>query len=373
MVGSVMQFLVPLVLLLFLNGCASKTLDAARDNYFIGQHSEAVAILEDCNEVSRKNVLLCYFEKGSMLYYHDEYQRSSNSLLAAADLIEEQDRISIVDQTTAIVVSDQTTEYKGEYSERLWVHTLQMMNFLLQNDFQSAQVEAKQAIEIFDEFSEALQQDYFTRALVALSFENMGNANSARIEYNKLQEEIGDGFIFPSVPRANEFEAILFISQSRIPVKISKDIVVPPSVRVSLPEYSNYDPPQELVIEANGKSVPLFQLTTDLGNVAKLSLKQRVTEIVARQAARAVTKEALAQAVGGHDDLTEALVRLVLFVAEQADTRSWQTLPAGLTLVRVPMAEGSNRIDIYNDYGTLLTQLSVEGKRGTRQYFSVNF
>jgi hypothetical protein len=64
------------------------------------------------------------------------------------------------------MINDLTATYKGEYSERLWVHTYLMINFLLQNRPDSALVEAKQALEIFDEYPDPLEGDLFTRALL---------------------------------------------------------------------------------------------------------------------------------------------------------------------------------------------------------------
>ena len=79
------------------------------------------------------------------------------------------------------------TEYKGEYGERLLVHTYQMMNYLLIGKHEDALVEAKQALEIYGKYP-SCSNDYFTRALIAHCYEALGEINDAYIEYKKLSQ-----------------------------------------------------------------------------------------------------------------------------------------------------------------------------------------
>jgi hypothetical protein len=85
------------------------------------------------------------------------------------------------------MINDMAATYKGEYCERLWIHTFLMMNFLLQYKYDSALVEAKQALEVFDKYPGSLEGDYFTRALIALCYENMNLWDDVRIEYEKIE------------------------------------------------------------------------------------------------------------------------------------------------------------------------------------------
>ena len=77
-------------------------------------------------------------EKGLILHYLGEYEKSCDILLKASNLIKYQDQISISDQSSAVLINDKVTTYKGEYCERLWVHTFLMINFLLQQKNESA-------------------------------------------------------------------------------------------------------------------------------------------------------------------------------------------------------------------------------------------
>ena len=125
-------------------------------------------------------------EKGLILFYQEQYEKSTEALLKASRFIKDQDQVSITEQSSAVVVNDWAITYKGEYSERLWVHTFLMMNYLMQYKYEDALVEAKQALEVYDKYSGSLADDHFTRALIALCYENMNMPDDARIEYEKL-------------------------------------------------------------------------------------------------------------------------------------------------------------------------------------------
>jgi len=56
-------------------------------------------------------------------------------------------------------------------------HTYLMMNFLAVGRYDSAAVEARRALERIADKESVLEQDAFTRALIALSFEMAGQAN----------------------------------------------------------------------------------------------------------------------------------------------------------------------------------------------------
>ena len=53
--------------------------------------------------------------------------------------------------------------YSGEFSERLWVHTFQMINYLLLDQPEGAAIEARRAVALYEEHGNVLQNDLFTR------------------------------------------------------------------------------------------------------------------------------------------------------------------------------------------------------------------
>ena len=253
-------------------GCTSIPLQEARSDFYSGDLAGAEGALGECANTPERNRLLCYMEKGVILHYMKDYGESAKALLKASKFLSDQDQISIKDQSTAVLINDMTATYKGEYFEKLWIHTYLMMNFLLQYRYDSALVEAKQALEVYDEYPDSLEGDHFTRALIALCFENMNLPDDARIEYEKLSKSMGVKTIRPESIAPGKGELVLFIAQGRVPEKISADIVVPPSIRISFPRYAESYSLSPVNIQADGRAISPGEIATDMGAVAKKSL-----------------------------------------------------------------------------------------------------
>ena len=361
-----------LVFILFFVGCSTLPLKRARTDFFSGNLVQADNVLGECADTPEKDRLLCYMEKGTILHYMKSYKESTQVLLKASQFIKDQDQISIKDQSTSVLINDKTATYKGEYCEKLWVHTFLMMNFLLQYKYDSALVEAKQALEVYDEYPDSLKGDYFTRALIALCFENMNMSDDARIEYEKLNESIGGETLRPESIAPGKGELVLFIAQGRIPEKISADIVMPPSIRISIPRYASSYLPPPATIHIDGKEIPSGEVNTDMGDAARRSLNDRAAQYLTRQALRAGTKEAIAQKIGEQNALLEFFTRVGLFLLEEADTRSWETLPGSLTLVRVILDSGNHKLEVSpGKSGSVY--LNVDIPEGRRVYQSIRF
>jgi uncharacterized protein len=361
-------------LAVLLSGCVSGNLTKARNDYYSGKPDQAIEVLADPDDVSSRDRLLYFMDRGLILHHLGMYEESTHSLLSAVGLMEEQDRISIGQQVTSLVTTEWATDYKGEYAERLLVHTYLIMNYLIMGLYDDALVESKQALKIYDRYPEACREDYFTRTLIAQCFEMSGDFNGAYIEYKKLVQAMPDpspvapklyaigkqlGFDdeiesysqyapdaqAEAVGGQNTSELIVFVSQGLSPIKIPQNIVLPPSIRFSFSTYSDrshyYNPPEIRMSSEAGK---VRMVTTDVGQVLKDSLQERLTQIIVKETARVAAKEAIAQSV--KDDDAEILVRAVLFLLEQPDTRCWETLPGYLTMIRIPVAAGQHQFSI---------------------------
>ncbi len=361
-----------LAMFLVFSGCASAPLKQARSDFYGGRLDQAADALSEPTDVANRDRLLFYMEKGVIQHHAGDYKESIDTLLEASSMIRQQDYISAREQAGSMVTTERITEYKGEYAERLLVHTYLMMGFLLTGRPDSALVEAKQALEVMDAFPEATARDHFTRALIAHCFEINGEINGAYIEYKNLAGQMNDpapvadklvaiagrlGFSddvekwrkhLPddaAGERPADAELILFVGQGRAPVKIPRNIVLPPSIRFSFATYrertrSFYAPR----VNAAPTFGPIQMVTTDVGRVLKDSLNTRLTRILTKETARVATKEVLAQQV--NDPLLELLVRVAFFLMEEPDTRAWETLPAYMTLIRVPLSVGDHELTL---------------------------
>jgi len=365
--------------LLLLCSCSSMGLKDARTAFHGGEMAAAADLLAQTDDIASQDTLLFYMDSGLIQHHLGNFQRSIELLLRAAALMKEQEQLKITEQSAALLVSDQVLDYTGEYSERLWVHTLLMMNFLLLYQYEDALVEAKQALELFQSYPLALENALFSRALIALCFENMQKFSDARLEYEKLAQQLGVEVASLQGPHdLNQGELILFVSQGRIARKTSVNIIVPPSIRISLPRYLSSEPPLPPSFQEEGQNLTPLLMTTDMAEVARQSLKARSVEYITRQTIRATSKEAMARAIGEHNDLAAIVTRVILLLLEEADTRSWETLPASLHLIRLSLAPGRHDIDIFSGQAGIPANQShtlqdINITAGQKVYYSLYF
>ncbi|KAF2518422.1 hypothetical protein E0W68_08830 [Flavobacterium salilacus subsp. salilacus] len=153
---------------------------------------------------------------------------------------------------------------------------------------------------------------------------------------------------------------------------------------IAIPRYrerGGYYNKAEIIVNGKPKE---FNLAQDFYPIAKQSLKDRMLretiDIVTRFAAKKATsaglgalgKELLGDAGG---DLVKLGADIAGAATEKADTRNWQTLPATISYIRVPLHEGENKFIIrkYGAMGTDTDTITIPYKRGLQivNYFDV--
>jgi len=393
---------------LLVSGCAAGSLGPARHLHLHGDAGRAAEALPEEGQVAEKDRLLLLMEKGLILHEAGRYRESTEALLRAADLVEAQEVVSLSEQTVSLVTSERIVEYKGEFSERLWLHTYLMMNFLLLGDFEGALVEGKRALKVINRHSEPLAGDHVTRALIALCFECLGEINDAYIVYKNMLKTMADpspilpefyrlgrrlGFgdevgpyrerippsLRPLLERESPAELVLLVGTGQVAVKVGGNIVLPPSIRFSFPRYRARTGRGGAEVRVAGrKPLPAFlSVETQLDAVARASLRARAAEIVAKETARVAAKEAIARAVGRETNTgVEIVLRALLFISEAPDTRGWETLPSAWNLVRIPLEPGVHRLRVEVSGPGLEGSAALpefEAFPGGREFFSLRF
>jgi len=366
-----------LSLLLFglvLSGCStSSALNQARIEFASGSPLQALNTLENA-DVKKRDSLLVLLDQGAIAFSAGQYTRSKEALLKANDLINEWDQIRVSEQSASLVTNEWATRYRGEYSEQLWVHSYLMMVFLMQNNPESAAVEARRALKRIDENTSPLKIDWFTRALIGLSFEAAGAHDSAQVEYRKLvadkgyngswnnviqrhSQRIGRDPIDGSTRKTSavtgtptqlgndEGELIVFLQTGRIAQKLPGDLTLDIDLRIAFPYYAEFrDSRPRYSVTANGESVAADRIDTRLINVAQEALSARGTSLATKQIARVAAKRAVVEAASNEDAVLGAIIQILVFATEQADTRSWETLPGWFGMIRVPLPEGEQEV-----------------------------
>jgi hypothetical protein len=175
--------------------------------------------------------------------------------------------------------------------------------------------------------------------------------------------------------------------------------------RVALPQYSiQYAQPKNIVVTTGTGFSYNPQLAEDLNNVATNILKERFLTEMANALARQITKkvvekgtQAAAEGIAKSNDkktdttatevekqkqqqkkqenakqageIAGLLINLVNTATEKADTRNWQSLPAYVSYVRIPLSAGENTITVSANGNPVIVK--VTGKKGI-QMMGVN-
>lgn len=333
---------------LVIQACAtSGALNVARDQFRHGGTTEALQTLAEA-DVSRRDRLLLYLDTALIAQAAGQYLDSIEAFERAISLIDELDYVSARDQTAALLTNDWAIRYSGEYSERLWVHTFQMLNYLLLDRAQGAAVEARRAVAVYKEYGDVLKNDLFTRSLMAVSFEAAGQFDSAQVEYRKLANDFG--LAVPARSTKNNSELVLFVATGFIEPKLPGDLFIDIDARISFPYYpETYNDPPGITVTRDRVNVSTTQSDTTLVSISRSALNKRGKVVAARHALRLAAKYNVANAIQDENELIGNIAKFLLIAIEQADTRSWETLPANLSLVRIPLNAGSHQLTVNID------------------------
>jgi len=331
--------------LVLLQACAtSSELRTARAQFKQGSTDAALETL-DTASVSSRDTLLLLLDKALVAQAAGNYETSIIALENAYQLVDDLDYISARDQTSALLSNDWAIRYSGEYSERLWIHTFQMINYLMLNQPDGAAVEARRAVKLYADHADVLDDDLFTRYLMILSFDAAGQRDSAMVEYRKLSDHLNATSL--KAPGIAGRELVLFVASGFIEPKLPGDILVDVNARISFPYYPDgYHREPEIDVLQGASILDASRVDTQLLSVARSALSKRGNSIAARHALRLAAKYSLAESIADEDPLAGGIARLLLVAMEQADTRSWETLPANLALVRVALPDDTDSVEV---------------------------
>ncbi len=356
--------------------------------------------LEKRGTAGRDEVLFL-LDRAMLLRAAGQLEESTRSFEAAKVAIEQRSALSVTEQTSSLVINDTTRSYVGEPFEQVMIHVFEALNYLETGAVDAARVEALQVDvrlrELADRYDEPiLAEDPFSRYLAGLIYEDEGEWSDAMISYRLAYEAYqAHADRYPiSVPRPlqvdlvrmaarvgladearryrSEFgiercpplpadvgqgELVVFVSNGLAPVKTAESVTLPaPSgllVRVALPRYEDRpNAVRDARVRVDGREADTVPVE-NIAGLAKATLEARLPGITTRALARAAAKYAAAREAQKQNQLAGFLLNMAAVLSEQADTRSWLTLPAEIRMARIPLAAGEYRV-----------RLDVLGERG---------
>ncbi|WP_051201876.1 COG3014 family protein [Ferrimonas senticii] len=307
-------------------------------------------------------------------------------------------------QALGASISDNLIPYRGQAYERVLVHQQQSLNYLWQGRYEDALVQVRQgdqaqhlALQAFGELesNRALQSaaidsqltqldraagdapDSFINPYVlysnAVLYEGAGQANDALIDVRKalqLRPEnqlLQQNFVrlscqlqidcasaqaqFGAAPpiAANQGQLVLLYERGSVSPRQSIRLPIiwdGNYQQLALPTYYSRPSFAPSAVQLNGQRLGLSALV-NVDAMAARALREQYPYIITRQALRIAAKHGAnewAEHAGG--DVGSVLMQLVNAVTEQADRRSWLSLPQQVDGWQGALAAGQHQLQI---------------------------
>lgn len=387
---AVSLFLIMITALLG-SGCASITTqkDPLAPYMMTQQPQQAVAAL-DALKLSDRDQIIYNLDKGILLRMQGDLKGSNAILEPAKAMIQKLDAVSIREQAAAVSVNDSMRSYLPPTFERAMLHVVMALNYLEQNDYNDARIEALQLNELLKQHKDDDPLP-FAHYIIGLIFEANGELDDALIAYRhtyndyhtskakiplllkqdllRLTQHLGledeekkysEEFQLKSWPtqaalkQQGQVVAILF--NGLIPRKQSEELnfLSPrdgPLHRISVPSYESRVPQisnAKLIIANNSSNT---QLLDELDQHAYANLSAEMPAIITRTVARVAVKNRIVDKTRDQSPLLGLALNIATFISETADTRAWKTLPQDILIARSVVAPGNYTIEMQLENG----------------------
>jgi hypothetical protein len=365
-------------------GCASdyvaRTKDA-RVAYEAYRPDEALRDL-DAARGPDKDKLLYLLDKGMVLHAAGNHAESLKVLAEADKLSQDLDFTSISEEGAALLTSERERTYRGEDFEKLMISVLQALNYAELGRDEDALVEVRRVDErlhkMVVEEKKPYEQLAISRYLGGILYEDQGDLDAAFIDYEaayRLQKSLGPlaeplvrlgrqtgreelvqkllgasgvsgvGDARPIGP--SEGQVVVVIEAGRSPEKESLRHKVAAAQIIDIPHYRDRGTARPARVAVEGRSIEAVEVTS-LSEVAKAYLDDRVGRLLAKALVQTGLKAGVAAGVASktNSEGLGALTFLLLSQLNQADLRSWLSLPAQFQIARLRLPVGKHTVKV---------------------------
>jgi hypothetical protein len=395
-----------LALMLSIGGCASLTYQAVvsgvEQNLASNHPGAALALLNKASPPNDDRVLYS-LDRGMVLRMLGRYRESNAAFEKAKRLMGKYRAISISETAAALTLSENLTSYSGDLYEHLLVHVYEGLNYLQMQDPDSARVEAQQIDILLNRVAPDTGRaphggDGFARYLSGIIYEANHQYSDAMIAYRKAwqayraerapvprdledcllrlsahlgladehrqwQRRFGDGpwHDFDQVRRSAQ--VVLVFSDGLAPARGQSSVTAQSPengriYRIALPVAIPRHPASRGAMLHAGTDASRTARVENVAEVSVRTLAAKIPLLTARALARNVARDRMVREADKHDEGVGALLNFIGVVTEQADTRSWRTLPDNIQLARLYLEPGKYplRADILGVGGRVLDQ-----------------
>jgi uncharacterized protein len=421
---------VVLYLILFgvLGGCAAfsnytKNTEKARAGISQGNFQQALKVFPE-SSAKGGNEILIRLERGTLLQATGDFQFSTKEFELAAHLIADQENKAVISasktasQAASLLVNEKVIPYEGQDFEKVMVHTLDALNYLMVGNTEDARVEIRnsyriqqdlynshykdiekakkdsQGVNYEDSFKSSSSDSYnrmkqtassvvsvyqnaFAYYISSLVYELNGEEDEAYIDLKKAllsapnctaiqkdlvrmsrdlgyrddldkwQNQFGKNAPFPK----DSVDIFIVFELGQAPVREQFKLVLPiPTVglvSVAVPVYV-YVP--SLVtggyVSSNGRSDGT-SIVSDTDAIASRNLLDDYPILLAKQAVRAAIKGTATREAGKqYGGWAQLAAGIAFAITEQADLRTWSTLPKQIHIARLFVPKGTSELTV---------------------------
>jgi hypothetical protein len=359
-------------------GCATyqSSTKKALESFYEGKYGDAAKDLEGKANEDGKNQVLYLFDRGMALQLSGDYKDSEKTWELADKLTDIKDYISLSTEAATLLTNDSIKQYKGEDFEKVIINALLAIDYVLQNNYEDALVECRRVNQKLYKYKFEAKRDYeqnpFARYLSGLIWEASDHPEDAYIDYKlaaalvpnfpyiktdvtRLAKKLGrfedlkvweKQFGVVTIPTAaeerNMGEVVLLYQQGRVAIKKPR-----PGAKQFPKFFRRSSDTREARIEAVGENFKeVSHQIYSVSDVAIKTLDDAYAGLIAKRVGGIAAKAILADQVRQKNELLGIVTWIGLNAMDQADLRSWETLPDTLQIARLRLPPGDHNLKV---------------------------
>lgn len=328
-----------------------------------------------------------------------DFEGAIQDLQNAKNILNSLQAISVSENLAAATINETLRSYDGSPSERVLLHVLLSIDYLMQNDLDAARVEVLQADVVMNELARedgVIGQLSSAHFIAGLVYELGGELDDARISYRKAENLMALRNMSPPSSLVNSLLSLnwrLGVDEGNnryrrgqffLPVKpadpdtaeivvIYWDGVVTSkrgrSTSVWSPELNQivslalpYYPPSDYVEKPLTLSIAdqdhRTETIEDIEALLREDLDDESTAIFAMTLARMVSKHQIVKSASKQNNSIGLITNIFAMFSESADTRSWNMLPSSIQISRFSLPPGEYSLPFPLDPGSQQAELA---------------
>ena len=309
-----------------------------------------------------------------------DFEGANSDLQSAKSILNDLQAVSVTENLGAAMVNETLRSYDGSASERVLLHLLLSINYLMLNNLDAARVEVLQADIVMKELAREdrpIGQLASAHYIAGLVYELGSELDDAMISYRKaanimalrnmppppalkssllsLSKRLGldeeyekyrEQFTFAANPPiADAAEIVVIYWDGVVTGKRGNSLSVwVPALNQAVSMALPYYPPSNYVenpfILSMAGQLHRTEPIEDVEALLREDLDDESAAIYAMTLARMVSKYELVKSAGNQNDGLGLFINIITMLSEAADTRSWNMLPSSIQFARFSLPAG---------------------------------